>query len=108
MRGVVNWIKKTYGDVPIYITENGVTDRNATLEDHHRIFYYKGYINELLKGNMSHVVKHYLLLLKDYISLSCFKILALKFRDNVSIFCIIYDFFSIFHVTSSFYKLRKE
>ncbi|KAL4223206.1 hypothetical protein ACF0H5_016678 [Mactra antiquata] len=50
MRGMLNWIKKTYGDVPIYITENGVTDRNATLQDYHRINYYKQYINEVLKA----------------------------------------------------------
>ncbi|XP_060578197.1 lactase/phlorizin hydrolase-like [Ruditapes philippinarum] len=50
MRGILNWIKKRYNNIPVYITENGITDRNASLQDHHRIFYYKGYINEVLKA----------------------------------------------------------
>ena len=48
---MVNWMKRQYGaDVPIYITENGMSDRNGTLEDGHRVNYYRGYINELMKG----------------------------------------------------------
>lgn len=46
----MNWIRKEYGDVPIYITENGVSDKNGTLEDTRRVNYYKQYLNELLKG----------------------------------------------------------
>lgn len=47
---MLNWVKYTYGDFPIYITENGVSDLNGTIKDEHRIFYYKHYINNVLKG----------------------------------------------------------
>jgi lactase-phlorizin hydrolase len=50
IRRMLNWVKFTYGDFPIYITENGISDRNGSLEDQHRIFYYKHYINNVLKG----------------------------------------------------------
>ena len=50
MRRILNWIKRSYGNIPIYITENGVTDRNATLQDVHRVQFYQDYINELMKG----------------------------------------------------------
>nr|KAG5708130.1 hypothetical protein BaRGS_002866 [Batillaria attramentaria] len=49
IRKMVNWIRRQYGDVPIYITENGLSDKNASLSDEHRIYYYRNYINELLK-----------------------------------------------------------
>lgn len=44
-------MRNHYGNVPIYITENGISDRNGSLHDDHRIFYYKHYINNVLKGN---------------------------------------------------------
>lgn len=47
---MLNWVKYTYGDFPIYITENGVSDRNGSLQDDHRISYYRQYINNVLKG----------------------------------------------------------
>ncbi|XP_069110088.1 lactase/phlorizin hydrolase-like [Argopecten irradians] len=50
IRRMLNWIKSHYGDVPVYITENGISDRNGSLSDDHRIFYYKHYINEVLKA----------------------------------------------------------
>ncbi|XP_061162617.1 lactase/phlorizin hydrolase-like, partial [Saccostrea echinata] len=50
IRRMLNWVKYTYGDFPIYITENGVSDTNGTLKDDHRIFYYKHYINNVLKA----------------------------------------------------------
>ncbi|XP_060064598.1 uncharacterized protein LOC132544951 [Ylistrum balloti] len=50
IRRMLNWIKNHYGDVPVYVTENGVSDRNGSLTDDHRIFYYKHYINEVLKA----------------------------------------------------------
>ena len=51
IRKMMNWIKKEYGaDVPIYITENGLSDRIGNLDDMHREYYYKHYINQLLKG----------------------------------------------------------
>lgn len=37
----------------MYITENGVTDRNGSLIDTHRISYYRAYINEVLKGTFN-------------------------------------------------------
>ncbi|XP_069134731.1 LOW QUALITY PROTEIN: lactase/phlorizin hydrolase-like [Argopecten irradians] len=56
IRRMLNWIKNHYGDVPVYITENGISDRNGSLSDDHRIFYYKHYINEVLKAiRLDHV-----------------------------------------------------
>ncbi|KAI8790277.1 lactase-phlorizin hydrolase [Biomphalaria glabrata] len=49
-REILNWIKTTYNNVPVYITENGVSDRNGTLRDAHRITYYRQHINQLLKA----------------------------------------------------------
>lgn len=37
--------------MPVYVTENGVSDRNGSLVDYHRIHFYRSYINEMLKGN---------------------------------------------------------
>ena len=51
IRKVMKWIKEQYGaDVPIYVTENGYSDRIGNLDDMHREYYYKHYINQLLKG----------------------------------------------------------
>lgn len=50
MRRLLNWIKEEYGDIPIYITENGHGLNSPTLDDTQRIFYHKTYINEALKG----------------------------------------------------------
>jgi len=36
--------------MPIYITENGMADWNGTLNDYHRINYYRTFINAALKG----------------------------------------------------------
>lgn len=53
LRRVLNWIKEEYGDPEIYITENGVaTDSKTTWDDSARVFYYKTYIDEALKGDM--------------------------------------------------------
>jgi lactase-phlorizin hydrolase len=52
MRKILNWLKKEYNNVPVYVTENGISDRNATLRDYHRIHYYRTYINEMLKGKL--------------------------------------------------------
>lgn len=56
LRRILNWIKSHYNNVDVYVTENGVSDRNGTLRDFHRIHFYRTYINEILKGrhaNMS-------------------------------------------------------
>ncbi|XP_059091138.1 cytosolic beta-glucosidase-like [Tigriopus californicus] len=50
IRKLMNWLKNEYGDVPIYITENGYSDHQGNLDDIHRIYYYKHYINNLLKA----------------------------------------------------------
>ncbi|CAH2301141.1 lactase-phlorizin hydrolase, partial [Pelobates cultripes] len=52
LRRLLNWIKEEYGDIPIYITENGVaTDNSNDYDDTNRIFYYKTYIDEALKAH---------------------------------------------------------
>nr|XP_003478769.1 lactase-phlorizin hydrolase [Cavia porcellus] len=50
MRRLLTWVKEEYGDVPIYITANGVGLTSAEVEDTDRIFYHKTYINEALKA----------------------------------------------------------
>ena len=50
LRSMMNWIKANYGDVAVYITENGVSDKLGNLDDLHRIYYYKHYLNQLLKS----------------------------------------------------------
>ena len=50
LRHLLNYIKENYGNPPVLITENGVSDRNATLQDEHRVNYYREYINNVLKG----------------------------------------------------------
>ena len=47
---MMSWITEEYGEtVPIYITENGYSDRIGNLDDMHREYFYKHYINQLLK-----------------------------------------------------------
>ena len=53
LRRLLNWLKLNFdpeGQVPIYITENGFSDSLGNLDDLHRIYYLKHYINQLLKG----------------------------------------------------------
>lgn len=51
LRRLMNWLKATYGsDIEIYITENGFSDFLGNLDDQQRIYYYKHYINQLLKA----------------------------------------------------------
>lgn len=50
-RRILNWLKEEYNDPPIYVTENGVSQREETdLNDTARIYYLRTYINEALKG----------------------------------------------------------
>lgn len=56
IRRVLNFIKNNYGNPPVIITENGVSDTNGTLEDNGRVAYYRDYINNILKGSC-HVIK---------------------------------------------------
>lgn len=52
LRKILNWIKNHYNNMPVYVTENGISDKNGSLTDYHRIHYYRTYINEMLKGNI--------------------------------------------------------
>lgn len=46
-RKILNWIKREYGDVPIVVTENGVSDI-PVLEDYDRVEYFNLYLEQLL------------------------------------------------------------
>uniref|UniRef100_H2YTI0 beta-glucosidase n=1 Tax=Ciona savignyi TaxID=51511 RepID=H2YTI0_CIOSA len=47
IRKLLIWIKRTYGDPVIYITENGISEHHSDgLDDDIRVNYYKNYINE--------------------------------------------------------------
>lgn len=46
-RYVLNQLKKQYGNIPMYITENGVSDF-GTINDDDRIFYYREYLKQML------------------------------------------------------------
>lgn len=52
IRRLLVWIRDEYGqNVPIYVTENGISTRDVSdLDDQDRINYYKSYINEVLKA----------------------------------------------------------
>ncbi|XP_035753771.1 lactase-phlorizin hydrolase isoform X2 [Egretta garzetta] len=50
-RKLLRWIKKEYNNPPIYVTENGVSERGALgFNDTWRMHYYRSYINEALKA----------------------------------------------------------
>lgn len=49
IRRLLNWIKKNYGNIPIYITANGVDDK-ALENDELRIYYLKKYSQQLLQA----------------------------------------------------------
>ncbi|XP_023021868.2 myrosinase 1 isoform X1 [Leptinotarsa decemlineata] len=48
LRKLLVWLKKNYGDVEIVITENGLSDTSGTLEDDHRVDYFRDYISNCL------------------------------------------------------------
>ena len=50
MRAGLNWIRTHYNNVPVYVTENGVSDMTGEVQDTWRVDYYRQYINEVLKG----------------------------------------------------------
>uniref|UniRef100_H2YTH2 beta-glucosidase n=1 Tax=Ciona savignyi TaxID=51511 RepID=H2YTH2_CIOSA len=51
IRKLLIWIKRTYGDPVIYITENGISEHFSDgLDDDIRVNYYKNYIDEVLKA----------------------------------------------------------
>ncbi|KAM7380819.1 hypothetical protein PAMP_004091 [Pampus punctatissimus] len=50
-RRILNFIKEEYGNPPIIITENGISERGPVdLNDIHRSYYYEKYINQVLKA----------------------------------------------------------
>ncbi|KAG7282274.1 hypothetical protein CRUP_033801, partial [Coryphaenoides rupestris] len=50
---ILNFIKKEYGNPPIIITENGMSERGSVdLNDIHRSHYYEKYITQLLKARL--------------------------------------------------------
>uniref|UniRef100_A0A8C9N6J8 Lactase n=1 Tax=Serinus canaria TaxID=9135 RepID=A0A8C9N6J8_SERCA len=50
-RKILRWIKEEYNNPPIYVTENGVSERGAfKFNDTWRMHYYRTYINEALKA----------------------------------------------------------
>lgn len=54
-RRILNFIKEEYGNPPIIVTENGMSERGPIdLNDIHRSYYYEKYINQLLKGIQPH------------------------------------------------------
>nr|XP_023029426.1 myrosinase 1-like [Leptinotarsa decemlineata] len=46
-RKLLNWIKNTYGNPEIIITENGLSDDDSTLEDDNRIRFYQSYLSNI-------------------------------------------------------------
>eukprot|EP00064_Thunnus_orientalis_P000418 superscaffoldBa00000021_g419 len=50
-RKILKFIKDEYGNPPVYVTENGISERGAAdLNDIHRTHYYENYINQALKA----------------------------------------------------------
>ncbi|XP_056896347.1 lactase/phlorizin hydrolase-like [Takifugu flavidus] len=50
-RKLLKFIRDEYGNPPIYVTENGVSERGAVdLDDIHRTHFYENYINQGLKA----------------------------------------------------------
>ena len=50
MNSLLQWIAKRYSNPPVIITENGISDASGNLDDLTRVYYYKHYINSMLKG----------------------------------------------------------
>nr|XP_020500398.2 lactase-phlorizin hydrolase-like [Labrus bergylta] len=52
-RKILKFIKDEYGNPPVYVTENGISERGAVdLNDIHRKHYYEKYINQALKAQV--------------------------------------------------------
>jgi len=50
MRDILVWIKDEYNNPPLYITENGFSDKTGQINDADRIDYYKYYINYVMQA----------------------------------------------------------
>ncbi len=53
VRKLLNWINDNYDPGEIMITENGFSDQQGNLDDIQRIYYYKHYLNQILRGDKS-------------------------------------------------------
>ena len=53
LRKMPNFIKDKFNNPEILITENGYSDKEGYLDDAMRVYYYKYYINNVLKGHQS-------------------------------------------------------
>ena len=50
-RKILNWIRRTYGNPPLYVTENGFSGRQSdSTDDPGRADYFVRYINQMLKA----------------------------------------------------------
>lgn len=49
-RRLLNWIHKTYHAPEIFVTENGTSDKEGSVNDAGRVYYYRSYLKELLKA----------------------------------------------------------
>lgn len=55
-RRILNFIKEEYGNPPIIITENGISERGQVdLNDSQRSHYYEKYLNQVLKGTKENI-----------------------------------------------------
>ncbi len=50
MRDLLKWVKDTYNNPRVIITESGMSDPKEGLDDKERIDYLRRYINNVLKG----------------------------------------------------------
>jgi len=65
----LNFIKEEYGNPPIIITENGMSERGPIdLNDVQRSYYFEKYINQVLKGIKPQLALYILIKTIDYIS----------------------------------------
>ena len=49
IRKVLSWVKRTYNNPTIYVTENGFSDALGNHDDAMRVYFHKHYINQVLK-----------------------------------------------------------
>jgi lactase-phlorizin hydrolase len=47
---MLNWIRRTYNNPTVIVTEAGLSDYSGQLDDAMRVYYYKYYINNVLKA----------------------------------------------------------
>ncbi|CAO2630680.1 Kl [Lemmus lemmus] len=50
LRKVLSWLRFKYGDLPMYVTANGIDDDPHSEQDTLRVYYVENYVNEALKG----------------------------------------------------------